>query len=92
MGVEDVPLDEQETYLELWQQEKAEGPFATLCLLGTNMVFGITAEQQEEFDTNERKALGEMSFKFGRDAWKIYAQTQNALGHTMSETWFTDDA
>ena len=87
----EIPMDEQLTYLEMREESDEGGWLSGVLHIGTLMVFGISAEDYQDFDTNEKNAIGELAFKVGGDAWQIYAQTKNVFGHEMSETWFGAD-
>ena len=91
VGSADIPLDDQMTYLEIMEKSSEGGWLAEAMMVGALMMYGIKAEEYEKFDSQEQTAFGELGFELMRDAWKIYAQTQNVFGHDVNEGWLGDD-
>ena len=87
----EIPVDDQLAYLEMVEENADGGWMASVMHVGTLMIFGLSADDYEKFDTNEKKALGELGFEIMGDAWQIYAQTKNVFGHKIDEGWLGDE-
>lgn len=87
----EIPFDRQLGYLAMMEENSEEGWLVSVVHVGTMMIFGISADDYEKFDTNERQAVTDLAVAIMGDVWKIYAQTQNVFGHEIKEGWIGDE-
>ena len=87
MPAEEVNLDVQHEFLELWRENAKEPPLPRFCFAAAHLLFDI---EPVDDDAEHSSAVGDIGAALLEDAWYMLASTKKVFGYRLEANLFND--